>query len=217
MLLNPRSQYPRRCPDRLLFTTSGSSYLLWHHPPCSSGNLATLVLQTGHGNFHPTAPGRQSAPAVLSASGVLSVSAFGATVHNIAMLAGIPNLPCHQEQHNFMNLLHNQSPLSARRSCGASDSALFSVLAAVLLIRIIRSGIQAQRICWCRLSRLGRLKSVRGRCVSTSLRAAAALDDATNAPVFARQADTVCLSERGTLKLRWPATGSNSTGSPTLE
>src|SRR5437764_6502714 len=53
---------PPPLPRSSLVHPAGSSYLPWRHPPCSSGNRAALVLQTMHGNFHPTAPGHQSAP-----------------------------------------------------------------------------------------------------------------------------------------------------------
>jgi len=97
MLLNPRSQYPRRCPDRLLFTHP--AVRISRHPPCSSDNLEALVLQTMHGNFHPTAPGHQSAPAALSASGVLSVSACGSTTPPLASSVARSLLPLPAHPH----------------------------------------------------------------------------------------------------------------------
>src|SRR5258708_15658391 len=78
------SAVPPPLPRSSLVHPSGSSYLRWRHPPCSSGNLAALVLQTRHGNFHPTAPSRQSALVALSVPGVLSVSACDSTTPPLA-------------------------------------------------------------------------------------------------------------------------------------
>src|SRR5437016_889976 len=116
MLLNPRSQYPRRCPDRLLFTHP--AVRISRHPPCSSDNLEALVLQTMHGNFHPTAPGHQSAPAALSASSVLSVSACGSTTPPLASSVAMSLLPPPAHPHPL------SAPLPAsivNRSCSVPE------------------------------------------------------------------------------------------------
>src|SRR5438046_4059575 len=90
---------PPPLPRSSLVHPAGSSYLPWRHPPCSSGNRAALVLQTMHGNFHPTAPGHQSAPAALSASGAFSVSACGSTIPPLASSVAMSLLPLPAHPH----------------------------------------------------------------------------------------------------------------------
>ena len=141
---------------------SGSAFLPWHHPPCSSDNPVVHAPRTRHESSHPVAPSPQSASDALSACGALFVSACGSTnpppassvvtsprlplVHphplNAPLPASVRSVPVPSRN----TFLESAAAPSAEISLALRDSNLFPRCGALALLLLLLDS--AARVSW---------------------------------------------------------------------